>query len=118
MQRLIHAFGNSVRALSVLARNEKAVQQELVLLAAAIPLAWVLATSWEGYMLLIGSLLILLIVEVLNTGIEATCNAISREFKADIQLAKDCGSLAVLLAVVIAAAIWGTALYDRFAAAS
>jgi len=116
MQRLIHAFVNSLRALRVLARTEKAVQQELALLAAAIPLGWLLAASWEGYMLLIGSLLLLIIVEVLNTGIEATCNAISREFQAEIQLAKDCGSLAVLLTIVIAASIWGTALYQRLSA--
>ena len=52
-------------------------------------------------------------VEVLNTGIEAACDAFSREFNVDIQLAKDCGSLAVLISVVIVAGVWGIAIIER-----
>ncbi len=111
MERLVSAFHNSVRAFSRLARTEKAFQQELILLALSLPLAWLLAESWYGYMLLVGSIIFLMIVEVLNTGIEATCDALSREFHSEIQLAKDCGSLAVLLSIVIVAAIWLTALF-------
>jgi diacylglycerol kinase (ATP) len=51
-------------------------------------------------------------VEVLNTGIEAACDAVSREFHIDIQLAKDCGSLAVLISVVIAMIVWGMAIVE------
>lgn len=112
MERLIKAFQNSVRAFGRLARTEKAFQQELILLAISIPLAWVLADSWSGYMLLVGSVLFLMIVEVLNTGIEATCDALSREFHSEIQLAKDCGSLAVLISIVIVGAIWLTAVVN------
>ena len=114
MERLINAWRNSARAFLRLSRTETAFRQELVLLVAAVPLAWILAPSWRGYALLIGVLLILIIVEVLNTAIEAACNAVSREFSVDIQLAKDCGSLAVLLAIVLAATIWGLALLERF----
>ena len=46
-------------------------------------------------------------------GIEAACDAISREFHIEIQLAKDCGSLAVLISIVIATGIWGIALIER-----
>ena len=53
-------------------------------------------------------------VEVLNTGIEAACDAVSREFHIDIQLAKDCGSLAVLISVVLAAIVWGLAIVETF----
>lgn len=113
MERLIAAFQNSVRAFSRLARTEAAFQQELMLLVASIPLAWFLAESWRGYMLLVGIIILLMIVEVLNTGIEATCDALSREFHSEIQLAKDCGSLAVLLTILIAVAVWGTALYEK-----
>ena len=49
-----------------------------------------------------------MMVEVLNTGIEAACDAISREFHIDIQLAKDCGSLAVLISVILVAGVWGS----------
>lgn len=117
MKRLVHAFLNSVRAFRRLAGEEAAFRQELLLLGLALPAGWFIALSWQGYALLIAVLLVLILVEVLNTGIEAACNAVSREFDADIQLAKDCGSLAVLIAVVLAAGVWGMALIQRIAGA-
>lgn len=117
MDRLIKAFFNSVRAFRILARSEKAFQQELALLVVALPAAWFLSSSWTGYALLIGAVLMLIMVEVLNTGIEAACDAISREFHIDIQLAKDCGSLAVLISVILVAGVWGIALVERITGA-
>ena len=84
------------------------------LLAVALPLGWFFSTSWRGYALLVGAILLLIMVEVLNTGIEAACDAVSREFHIDIQLAKDCGSLAVLISVVLAAIVWGLAIVETF----
>lgn len=112
MDRLVKAFGNSVRAFVRLSRSEAAFQQELGLLVLAIPVGWWLTASWRGYGVLVGSILFLLVVEVLNTGIEAACDAVSREFSIDIQLAKDCGSLAVLISVVLVAGIWGFAAIE------
>ncbi len=112
MERLIKAWENSLRAFRRLATSEKAFQQELVLLAAALPVAWFLSTSWRGYSLLVCSILLLIIVEVLNTGIEAACDAVSREFDIDIQLAKDCGSLAVLISILLALIVWGLAIVE------
>jgi len=106
MGRLYHAFVNSIRAFTTLIRNEKAFQQEVGLLVVALPVAWLITDSWRSFALLIGSLLLLIMVEVLNTGIEAACDAVSREFNIDIQLAKDCGSLAVLVSIVIALGTW------------
>lgn len=117
MKRLIDAFFNSVRAFRRLAGSEAAFQQELILLLIAIPVGWLISSSWRGYALLIASILVLILVEVLNTGIEATCDAVSREFNIDIQLAKDCGSLAVLIAVVLTAGVWGLALIERLVGA-
>ncbi len=113
MERIVKAFWNSARAFRRLARSEKAFQQELILLLLALPVGWFVATSWSGYALLIGAILMLIMVEVLNTGIEAACDAYSREFNVEIQLAKDCGSLAVLIAIVLVAGVWGFALADR-----
>lgn len=115
MERLINAFRNSMRAFSTLIRTEKAFQQEVGLLAVATPVAWIVAPDWRGFALLVASILILILVEVLNTAIEAACNATSREFSIDIQLAKDCGSLAVLISIVLALGVWGIAVYDRLA---
>ena len=112
MERLIKAWQNSVRAFRKLSVSETAFQQELGLLVVAIPAAWFLSTSWRGYWLLIGAVLLLIMVEVLNTGIEAACDALSREFHIDIQLAKDCGSLAVLISVVLAMIVWGLAIVE------
>lgn len=112
MERLIKAWLNSVRAFRRLAASEKAFQQELILLAISVPAAWFLSTSWRGYWLLVGAVLLLMIVEVLNTGIEAACDAVSREFDIDIQLAKDCGSLAVLISIILAFIIWMLAIVE------
>jgi diacylglycerol kinase (ATP) len=112
MERLIKAWLNSVRAFRRLSTSEKAFQQELILLAVALPAAWFLSTSWRGYWLLVGAILILMIVEVLNTGIEAACDAVSREFHIDIQLAKDCGSLAVLISIILAFIVWMLAIVE------
>ncbi|TIN92075.1 MAG: diacylglycerol kinase, partial [Mesorhizobium sp.] len=68
MQRLIDAFINSVRAFRKLAAHEKAFQQELMLLALALPAGWFISVSWRGYALLIGAVLLMILVEVLNTG--------------------------------------------------
>jgi diacylglycerol kinase (ATP) len=116
LDRVIKAFYNSLAAWRHLIVSEKAFQQEAALLAAALPLGWFLAADARTYLMLIGSVLLVMIVEVLNTGIEAACDALSREFHADIKIAKDCGSLAVLLAILLAAAVWGVALWERFAA--
>lgn len=115
MERLIKAFFNSVRAFNRLIRTEKAFQQEFALLVVSIPVAFWLADTWRGFALLVGAIIFLMIVEVLNTGIEATCDALSREFHSEIQLAKDCGSLAVLLSVVLVAGVWGFALFELLA---
>lgn len=113
MHRLIAAARNSGRAFGRLIRGEKAFQQEVAAFILALPAGWWLAEDWRGYGLLLGSLLVLVMVEVLNTAIEAACNVVTREFRPEIQLAKDCGSLAVAIALLLAAGIWLLALLER-----
>lgn len=114
MRRLIAATLNSGRAFRRLIKGEAAFQQEMMLFAAAVPAGWWIAGDWRGYALLLGSILMLILVEVLNTAVEAACNAVTREFRPEIQLAKDCGSLAVAIAVLLAAGVWLLALLERF----
>ena len=114
MRRLVLAFINSMRALKYLAKNEKAVQQELVLFFLSIPLAAVIAPTGLSFLLLTGSVLFLIMVEVLNTGIEAACDAVSLDYHREIQIAKDCGSLAVLISVVLVAVVWLYTLWSVF----
>jgi diacylglycerol kinase (ATP) len=115
MKRLAEAARNSARACRHLMRHEAAIRLEVMLLAAAVPVAYLIAPGWRGFALLVGSILVLLIVEIINTAIEAACNAITIEHNADIRLAKDCGSLAVALSAVLAAGAWALALLDWFA---
>ncbi len=112
MERILNAFRNSGRAWTHLISNETAFKQEVFMLGLALPVAWVLAIDWRTWVLLVGMVVLVIIVEVLNTGIEATCNAVSREFSADIQIAKDCGSLAVLLSCMIGGMVWLFALVE------
>lgn len=112
MKRLISAGRNSARAFNHLLRNEAAFRDEMLLLCAALPIGWLLSPGWRGYALLIGSLLVLVIVEILNTAVEQACNAITLEENAHIRLAKDCGSLAVAFAIVLVAGIWGLAFFE------
>jgi diacylglycerol kinase (ATP) len=115
LDRIVKAFYNSVAAWRFLIQSEKAFQQEVVLMAVALPLAFFVAVDGRGFLMLVGSVLLIMIVEVLNTGIEAACDAYTREFHADIKIAKDCGSLAVLLSILLASGVWGVALWERFA---
>ena len=117
MKRIVSAFWNSMRALRLLTLTEKAFQQELFLLVLSIPAGWFISSSWANYATLIGVVLVLMMVEVLNTGIEAACDAYSREFNKEIQLAKDCGSLAVLIAIILVLGVWGFAIADMVSGA-
>ncbi|MDH7788819.1 diacylglycerol kinase (ATP) [Ochrobactrum sp. 19YEA23] len=114
MQRIFLAFINSMRALKYLAGNEKAVQQELVLFLISLPVAFFLAPTWLAFLLMTGSILFLMMIEILNTGIEATCDAVSLDFHKEIQIAKDCGSLAVLIAIIFVVATWSYVLISSF----
>ncbi len=116
MQRIFLDFLNSMRALKYLAGHEKAVQQELVLFLLSLPVAFILAPTWLNFLFMTGSILFLILVEVLNTGIEATCDAVSRDFHKEIQIAKDCGSLAVLISIVFVVAVWGYILVNTYLA--
>jgi diacylglycerol kinase (ATP) len=115
MDRLVKAFHNSIAAFRHLIASETAFQQEAVLIALSLPAAWFVAADMRGYFLLVGALVFLMIVEVLNTAVEAACDALTTEFNAHIKIAKDCGSLAVLLASALAVCVWGLALWERLA---
>ena len=111
MKRMLAALRNSIAAWNHLIRSEQAFKEETVALAIGAPLAFFI--SGDGWMrlALIGSIVLVMVVEVLNTAVEAACDALSREFHADIKIAKDCGSLAVLLSIVLAASVWTLAIY-------
>jgi len=112
MKRLISAFFNSIAGLKHGFGNETAIRQELLLLAVSVPLVPFLTLDPWRMLMLWGALLLVLITELLNTGIEQLANKITREYADEIKFAKDCGSAAVLAATLIAAGVWGIALWE------
>ena len=79
-----------------------------------VPLSFWLGRSWVEAALLAGSVVLVMIVELLNTGIEAAIDRIGPEWHALSKRAKDMGSAAVLLSLLLCAGIWAGALYQRF----
>ena len=106
LTRLINALGYSRDGLRAAWRNEAAFREELLLAAIAIPLAVVLAHNGVERALMIGSVLLILIVEILNSAVEAIVDKASPEKNELAKRAKDMGSAAVLLALLNAAVIW------------
>jgi diacylglycerol kinase (ATP) len=110
---VLHAGGYSLAGLKA-GWHEKAFQQEAICAVVMIPLALWLGQSWEQAALLAGSVILVLIVELLNTGIEAAIDRIGPEWHELSKKAKDMGSAAVFLALCLCGAIWAAALYHRF----
>lgn len=106
VNRILLAFRNSWEGLTHAVRNETAIQQEIAVFVIALPVGYWLADSAIVYLLLIGSLVLLLVVELLNTSIEAICDGLSQDYMDEIKIAKDCGSAAVTLTIFLAAAFW------------
>jgi diacylglycerol kinase (ATP) len=105
--RIVHAFLNSCAGLAEAWRHERAFRQEVLLAAILVPAAlWVPVGAAEKA-LLIGTVLLVLIVELLNTGVEAAIDRISLEHNSLSKRAKDIGSAAVLVALVLMAVVWG-----------
>lgn len=115
MKRLVAAFFNSMAGLRFGLTREAALREEMALLAISIPVAPMVTLEPWKLLALWGVLLLLLCVELLNTGIEKVADRVTGEFDPLVKIAKDCGSAAVLVAIIIAAATWGVALWERLA---
>jgi len=113
LSRWLHALGYSLAGLRS-ALKEPAFRQEAWLAVVLVPLAFVLGQNWTETALLAGSVVAVMVVELLNTGIEAAIDRIGPEWHDLSKRAKDMGSAAVLLSLLVCAGIWLSALYQRF----
>jgi diacylglycerol kinase (ATP) len=104
--RLSRAFGWSVAGLKATFVHEAAFRQELLLCAILVPLAFYFGRTGVEKALLLGSLLLILIVELLNSAVEAVVDRIGAEEHDLAGRAKDMGSAAVFLSLVNAGVIW------------
>jgi len=105
--RIINATGYSMKGLKSAWINEAAFRQELVLVLALMPLAGWLCDSLYGILLLICISWLVVIVEVLNSAIEAVVDRIGSEHHELSGRAKDLGSAAVFIALALNALVWG-----------
>jgi diacylglycerol kinase (ATP) len=110
LQRIWNAFFYSVDGLKAAYRHEHAFRQEVVLAALLIPLALWLPASGVSKAIMVGSVLLVLIVELLNSGVEAVVDRVSLEHHVLAKRAKDVGSAAVMLALVNVAVVWALVL--------
>ena len=111
LDRVLHAAGYSLAGLRA-GWGETAFRQEAIASIVLIPLAFWLGRGWVETALLAGSVLIVLMVELLNTGIETAIDRIGPEWHDLSKRAKDMGSAAVLLSLVNLAVVWLLVLFS------
>ena len=112
--RLVKALGHSRAGFASAYQTEAAFRQEVWLACVLIPTALAIDVGWLEKILLIGSLLLVMMVELLNSAIEAVVDRISTEWHDLSKHAKDVGSAAVLLALINFIAVWACILAIRF----
>jgi diacylglycerol kinase (ATP) len=111
LRRLVNAFGYSMAGLKAAYQNEDAFRQEVLLAIVLLPLAFILEQEAIGRALMVGSVLLVIMVELLNSAVEATVDRISLENHLLAKRAKDIGSAAVFVSLVNLAAVWGLVLF-------
>jgi diacylglycerol kinase (ATP) len=113
LKRLFSATVNSLHGIVDGFRTEPALRDEAVMLAAAVPLGFLLAPSMIWYAAMIGVLLIVLAVEFLNTAIEKLADHVTPEQHSEIRRIKDFGSAAVFCGLCLIGIVWLAAIAVR-----
>ncbi len=114
LTRLINAFGYSRDGFAAAWRHEAAFREEVMLAIVTIPLGLWLGQGGVEKALLVGSILLVLVVELLNSAVEAVVDRVSDEHHDLSKRAKDIGSAAVLATLILAAAVWGLILVPHY----
>lgn len=113
LNRVWHALGYSLAGLRA-GWHETAFRQEALASLVLLPVSVWLGRNWVETALLAGAVILVMIIELLNTGIETAIDRIGPEWHDLSKRAKDMGSAAVLLSLLLCAGIWATALFQRF----
>ncbi len=114
MKRLYYARLNSFRGFAYGFASEPALREEAILFVAGVVLGYFLAPSAAWYVAMVGTLLVLLAVEFLNTAIEKLADYITLERRVEIRRIKDFGSAAVFCLLCLTGVVWIVALALRF----
>lgn len=116
IKRILAATGYSWRGLATAWHLEAAFRQEVILFFLLAPLGWWLAAGQLGFfVLLMACPLLVVIVELLNSAIEALTDRVGTEFHTLSGQAKDMASAAVMLSLLLTAMVWGAKLIERLA---
>lgn len=115
LDRIWRACGYSIDGLRSAYRGESAFRQEVWAAALLLPAAFWVGRGWIEVALLVGSVLLVMIVELLNSSVEAAIDRVSYELHDLSKRAKDIASAAVLLSLLLCGGIWAAALWHRFA---
>ena len=113
MLRLWRATINTRNGLVFAIRSEQAVREELVALVIALPLAWLIGTTAMRRIELVAAVVMVLIVELLNTAIEKLADRLTTDHDLQIGRVKDMGSAAVGVALVTAGLFWLFSIAER-----
>jgi len=114
LKRIINAFGYSMKGLRAAFKHESAFRQETALLIILLPAAFMLGRNIVDYSILIGSLLLVIIVELLNSAVEAVVDRVGDEHHKLAGRAKDIGSAAVFVSLLNVGVIWSMYVYQYF----
>lgn len=114
LTHLVHSTRYSWKGLKAAFRNEAAFRQEVVITALLLPFAWWIGDSIISWLLLVSSLFFVLIVELLNSAIENVVDRIGTEHHVLSGRAKDIGSAAVMLSLIMAGLTWGLLGWEKF----
>jgi len=114
MRRIIRAFGFSMQGFAAAWRHEAAFRQETLLAVILLPLSFWLARNLNEWLLLTVTILLVLIVELLNSALEAVVDRISDEHHELAGRAKDIASAAVFVCLCLTFIVWGAVVWDRF----
>ena len=115
-RRVVHATGHSARGLRDAWKFESAFRQEIVLFLIVLPLGAWLGRTWVERVLLIGTVMLVVIVELLNSAVESAVDRISMDHHELSRRAKDLGSAAVMVSLLLCGAVWTLAAWVRFTA--
>lgn len=113
-KRVFRALWYSLEGIGSSLKHEAAFRQEMILMGLLLPVAFFVPVSWTAKALLIGSLFLVLIVELLNSGIEWAIDYISLKNHPFAKRAKDMGSAAVFLSLLNCATMWCLILLEAF----
>jgi diacylglycerol kinase (ATP) len=114
--RLWRATINTRNGLAFAIRSEQAVREELAILAVSVPLAWLIGATTMRRVELVAVVVLVLVVELLNTAIEKLADRLTTDHDQKIGQVKDMGSAAVGVALLMAGLFWLFAIAERMGA--